>query len=354
MTMQTGRILVTGGAGFIGSALIRALIAETACDILNVDALTYAADPDALAEVAQSDRYRLAHLDIRDQQGMAETVEEFRPQIIVHLAAETHVDRSIHEPSAFVQANLMGTYALLAVALGYFRSLDADDRATFRFHHVSTDEVFGSLGVAGAFNEGSAYDPHSPYSATKAGSDHLVRAWHHSFGLPIVMSNGSNAYGPWQFPDKLIPLTIAKCLSDEAIPVYGDGQNSRDWLHVDDHVRALRAVFERGTVGETYLVGGRSEKTNLDVVRAICALMDTHCPRPSGQSHLERISFVPDRPGHDFRYAIDGSKIESELGWRPQVNFETGLEKTVLWYIDNQDRWRTTLPVDRHLTGSIS
>ena len=336
MTMQTRRILVTGGAGFIGSALIRHLIAETRHHVLNVDALTYAGDVAALSCFLPSDRYGFVCLDICNQVRITDVIRDFRPEIIIHLAAETHVDQSIGDPAVFVKTNLMGTYSLLSATLEYWQSLPASDQTTFRFHHVSTDEVFGTLGSDGSFSEDTAYDPRSPYSASKAGSDHLVRAWYHTYGLPVVISNCSNNYGPYQFPEKLIPFMIAKCLASENLPVYGNGQNVRDWIHVDDHVRALEAVFERGSVGETYLVGARCERTNLQVVQTICDVIDRLRPRNDGSSHKEQITFAPDRPGHDFRYAIDPSKIENELGWRPREDFEAAMEKTIRWYIENE------------------
>lgn len=337
------RILVTGGAGFIGSALVRHLVGNTDHAVLNVDALTYAGNLTSVAPVAESNRYRFAQADICDRDRIAALIAEFRPQVITHLAAESHVDRSIDGPSAFIQTNLVGTFTMLSAALDYWRGLPEEERQAFRFHHISTDEVFGALGPEGFFTEDTAYDPRSPYSASKAGSDHLVSAWHHTYGLPTLVTNCSNNYGPYHFPEKLIPLMIIKCLAGEALPVYGQGQNVRDWLYVDDHVRALTAVFERGTPGESYMVGGRSERTNLAVVETICSHLDAIRPRADGKSYREQISFVADRPGHDFRYAIDASKLERELGWKPSETFESGIEKTIRWYLANEDWWRPIL-----------
>jgi dTDP-glucose 4,6-dehydratase len=333
------KILVTGGAGFIGSALVRHLIAESDHQVLNVDALTYAGNLSSLDAVASSNRYKFARANICDTERMAELVTEFAPDIITHLAAESHVDRSIDGPAAFIQTNVMGTFSILQAALDYWRALPPERQARFRFHHISTDEVFGALGDEGSFDETTAYDPRSPYSASKAGSDHLVRAWHHTYGLPTLVTNCSNNYGPYHFPEKLIPLVIIKCLAGEPLPVYGKGDNIRDWLYVDDHVRALRAVFERGAAGETYMIGGRSERTNLAVVHTICDILDRIQQRSDGASYRDQITFVSDRPGHDFRYAVDASKLERELGWAPTESFETGIEKTVRWVIDNRAWW---------------
>jgi dTDP-glucose 4,6-dehydratase len=333
------KIFVTGGAGFIGSALVRHLINNSSHQVLNVDALTYAGNLSSLESIAHSDRYSFAQTDICDTDAMAGLVKGFEPDIITHLAAESHVDRSIDGPSAFIQTNLVGTFSMLRVALDYWRDLPQARQATFRFHHISTDEVFGALGDEGFFTEETAYDPRSPYSASKAGSDHLVSAWHHTYGLPTLITNCSNNYGPYHFPEKLIPLVIIKCLAGEPLPVYGKGDNVRDWLYVDDHVRALQAVFERGKVGESYMVGGRSERTNLAVVHIICDTLDRIQPRRDGESYRTQISFVSDRPGHDFRYAIDASKLDRELGWTPLESFETGMEKTIRWYLENRRWW---------------
>ncbi|HEY0316535.1 MAG TPA: dTDP-glucose 4,6-dehydratase [Sphingomonas sp.] len=337
------RILVTGGAGFIGSALVRLLIEESDYEVLNVDALTYAGNESSLATIRGSDRYRFARADIRDGAAMAGLIGAFRPHIVTHLAAESHVDRSIDGPAAFIETNIVGTFTLLSAALDYYKGLDDTAKAAFRFHHISTDEVFGALGDEGYFTEETAYDPRSPYSASKAASDHLVSAWSHTYGLPIVMTNCSNNYGPYHFPEKLIPLMIIKAVSGEALPVYGKGANVRDWLYVDDHVRALRAVFERGRIGEHYMVGGNSECTNLTVVHTICDTLDRLKPRADGRSYHAQISYVTDRPGHDFRYAIDATKLRTELGWEPSETFESGIEKTIRWYLDNEGWWRDIL-----------
>ena len=337
------RILVTGGAGFIGSALVRYLIADSPHKVLNVDALTYAGNESSISLVAGDPRYRFVRADICDKSTMAELLADFCPDIITHLAAESHVDRSIDGPSAFIQTNIVGTFSLLAATLDYWRGLDAAAQGAFRFHHISTDEVFGALGDEGYFTETTAYDPRSPYSASKAASDHLVSAWHHTYGLPVVVTNCSNNYGPYHFPEKLIPLMILKCLSGEGLPVYGKGANVRDWLYVDDHVRALRAVFERGRPGESYMVGGQSERTNLAVVETICTTLDRLRPRADGRPYATQITYVADRPGHDFRYAIDASKLRTELGWVPRETFESGIEKTIRWYLDNEGWWRAIL-----------
>ncbi len=333
------KILVTGGAGFIGSALVRHLIANSEHQILNLDALTYAGNLSSLAGIKGSKRYQFVKADICDTDKIGEIVKGFAPDIITHLAAESHVDRSIDGPSAFIQTNLVGTFSMLRVALDYWRTLPSGRQASFRFHHISTDEVFGALGDEGFFTEKTAYDPRSPYSASKAGSDHLVSAWHHTYGLPTLITNCSNNYGPHHFPEKLIPLVIIKCLTGEPLPVYGTGNNVRDWLYVDDHVRALQAVFEGGTVGESYMVGGRSERTNLSVVHTICDTLDRIHSRSDGASYRAQITFVSDRPGHDFRYAIDATKLESNLGWKPLESFQSGIEKTIRWYLENRAWW---------------
>ena len=333
------RILVTGGAGFIGSALVRHLISNTPHVVLNLDALTYAGNLQSVAGVSTSDRYEFAQVNICDTSKITELMATFKPDVVTHLAAESHVDRSIDGPAAFIETNLVGTFSMLSAALEYWRTLDPVSKSAFRFHHISTDEVFGALGKEGYFTENTSYDPRSPYSASKAGSDHLVSAWHHTYGLPVLITNCSNNYGPYHFPEKLIPLTIIKCLAGEPLPVYGKGENVRDWLFVDDHVRALQAVFERGRVGESYMIGGRSERTNISVVEAICDTLDRLMPRNDKLSYRTQISFVSDRPGHDFRYAIDATKLENELGWKPQHTFESGIETTIQWYLENRKWW---------------
>ncbi|MEO6339797.1 MAG: dTDP-glucose 4,6-dehydratase [Caulobacteraceae bacterium] len=335
------RALVTGGAGFIGSAVVRYALSHGLGEIGVFDALTYAASPRTLATFEGRNDFQFFHADILDADAVRAALEVFQPDVIMHLAAESHVDRSIEGPAAFVQTNVVGTQVMLDAALAYWTRLPDARKAQFRFHHISTDEVFGSLGEDGAFSESTPYDPRSPYSASKAASDHLVRAWSHTFGLPVVLTNCSNNYGPYQFPEKLIPLNILRGLRGERLPVYGDGQNVRDWLHVDDHAAALWAVLARGRVGETYVVGGESERRNLDVVKAIAAVLDEL--RPGGAPHARLIEFVKDRPGHDRRYAIDCSRIQSELGWRPSVSFEQGLAQTVRWYVDNEDWWAPIL-----------
>jgi dTDP-glucose 4,6-dehydratase len=337
------KIIVTGGAGFIGSAYIRRVIADTDWQVVNLDKLTYAANPEALATVEGNRRYRLAKLDICDGPGVSALLRQERPDAIVHFAAETHVDRSIDAPSAFIQTNMVGTFTLLEAALRHFNSLDAAERAGFRFHHVSTDEVFGSLDAAGSFNEESPYRPNSPYSASKAAADHLVRAWHSTFGLPIVVSNCSNNYGPFQFPEKLIPLMIIRALSGQPLPVYGDGENVRDWLYVEDHVEGLLAVLRLGRPGQSYNIGGGAERRNIDLVRMLCGILDRLVPEARHRPHEKLIAFVPDRPGHDRRYAIDTGKIAAELAWQPGETLETGLEKTVRWYLANAPWWKTVM-----------
>jgi dTDP-glucose 4,6-dehydratase len=333
------RILVTGGAGFIGSALVRRLIGQSDHEVLVYDALTYAGVESSLAPVSASNRYGFVKADICDAEAVGRALAEFKPHVVAHLAAESHVDRSIDGPGAFIQTNLVGTFVMLNQVLGYWRGLGDVEKAAFRFHHISTDEVFGSLGEEGFFTETTAYDPRSPYSASKAGSDHLVRAWGHTYGLPVLVTNCSNNYGPYHFPEKLIPLIIIRALNGEPLPVYGDGSNVRDWLFVDDHARALQAVFERGVAGQTYNVGGNAERRNIDVVRTICSILDRLSPRSDGRPYAEQITFVTDRPGHDQRYAIDASKIRDDLGWTPSVTFEQGIEQTVAWYLENTDWW---------------
>ncbi|WP_425992851.1 dTDP-glucose 4,6-dehydratase [Brevundimonas sp. TWP2-3-2] len=337
------RILVTGGAGFIGSALVRRLIRETEHEVLVFDKLTYAGLLSSLEPASTSNRYRFVQSDICDPAAVAAALADFRPDAIAHLAAESHVDRSIDGPGEFVQTNVVGTFNMLQQALGYWRGLDEAGKGAFRFHHISTDEVFGSLGETGLFSETTPYDPRSPYSASKAASDHLVSAWGHTYGLPVVMTNCSNNYGPYHFPEKLIPLIIIRALNGEPLPIYGDGSNVRDWLFVDDHARALQAVFERGRPGQTYNVGGNAEKKNIDVVKAICATLDSLQPRSDGKPYADQITFVTDRPGHDARYAIDATKIRDELGWTPSVTFDEGIHQTVRWYLENRAWWQAIL-----------
>lgn len=338
--MQHSRILVTGGAGFIGSAVVRQLIAETQAQVCNVDKLTYAGNLASLGDARDNPRHQFRQADICDAAAIAAIFAEFRPDAVMHLAAESHVDRSIDGPAEFIQTNVVGTFTMLDAATAYWRGLDEEARAAFRFHHISTDEVFGSLGSEGMFTEQTAYDPRSPYSASKASSDHLVRAWFHTHGLPVVVTNCSNNYGPCHFPEKLIPLVILKAISGQPLPVYGDGSNIRDWLYVEDHARALRLVVDRGEIGETYCIGGNSERTNLQVVHAICDELDAARPRADGQSYRQQITFVSDRPGHDFRYAIDTARIAADLGWQPGVSFEQGIAATVRWYLDNEPWWK--------------
>jgi dTDP-glucose 4,6-dehydratase len=335
------RILVTGGAGFIGSAVCRHLVAAGAERVVNLDALTYAGNLASLGEIENHPNYVFHRVDIGDEPAVLGILRDERIEAIMHLAAETHVDRSIDNPGAFVETNVVGTFRLLNCALAYWRGLAGAARARFRFHHVSTDEVFGDLPLdSGIFTEDSAYAPASPYSASKAAGDHLVRAWHRTYGLPVVLSNCSNNYGPWQFPEKLVPLVILNALEERPLPVYGTGANVRDWLYVEDHARALELVVTRGAVGESYNIGGRAERSNLAVVEAICDLLDARRPRRGGAGHRDLIRFVADRPGHDRRYAIDPAKIERELGWRAEETFETGLAKTIDWYLDNAWWWR--------------
>lgn len=334
------RIFVTGGAGFIGSALVRHLIENTDHEVLNFDKLTYAGTLTTVERVSQSNRYRFVQGDICDADAVRAAIAEFKPDVITHLAAESHVDRSIDGPGAFIQTNVVGTYVMLAEARAYWLGLDAAAKEAFRFHHISTDEVYGTLGETGLFTEDTPYDPRSPYSASKAGSDHLVSAWGHTFGLPVLITNCSNNYGPYHFPEKLIPLMIAKALDGEKLPIYGKGDQVRDWLYVEDHVRALQAVFERGVPGRTYNVGGHNERQNIEVVRTLCAILDELRPRADGKPYAEQMTEVADRPGHDKRYAIDAGRIGDELGWTPAETFETGIRKTVEWYLANEAWWR--------------
>ncbi|MBL0076939.1 MAG: dTDP-glucose 4,6-dehydratase [Rhodocyclaceae bacterium] len=328
-------IFITGGAGFIGSALIRLLIGQGKWHIVNIDKLTYAGNLESLASVADHPNYRFTQIDICNRAALDKLFAEHSPAGVIHLAAESHVDRSIHGPGDFIQTNINGTFTLLEAARAYWLNLTGSAKDNFRFHHVSTDEVFGSLGDTGLFTEENSYQPNSPYSASKAASDHLVRAWHHTYGLPTVMTNCSNNYGPFQFPEKLIPLMIHNAISGKSLPIYGLGDNVRDWLEVDDHARALQLVFEQSAVGETWNIGGNNEKTNLQVVDTLCALLDKLQPRTDGLSYTTQKINVADRPGHDKRYAIDASKIQRELGWKPVETFATGLEKTVRWYLEN-------------------
>lgn len=335
------KLLVTGGAGFIGSAVVRQAI-RRGWQVINLDALTYAANLASVAEVASAPGYAFVHADIRDRGALDRAFAEHQPDAVMHLAAESHVDRSIDGPGDFIATNLVGTYNLLEAARSYWTGRGRP--ATFRFHHISTDEVYGSLGETGLFTEDTRYDPRSPYSASKAGSDHLVRAWHETFGLPVVLTNCSNNYGPYHFPEKLIPVVILNALHGRPIPVYGQGLNVRDWLYVEDHADALFAVLERGATGRSYNIGGENEVANIDLVRRICAILDAK--KPAGQSYAELITFVADRPGHDARYAIDPTRIRTELGWRPSVTLDEGLERTVQWYLDNEAWWRPLLDRD--------
>lgn len=333
-------ILVTGGAGFIGSALCRHLVADHGNRVVNIDRLTYAGNLASLRQIEDRPNYRFVRADINDKPLLLELMRTEKIARVIHLAAESHVDRSIDGPAAFIETNVVGTFQLLEAALAYWRELSGAAANEFRFHHVSTDEVFGDLPFdASLFTEQTPYAPSSPYSASKAASDHLIRAWHHTFGLPATLSNCSNNYGPFHFPEKLIPLTILNALDEKPLPVYGKGDNVRDWLFVDDHVRALALVTEKGRVGESYNIGGNAERTNLDVVRTICDILDQWAPRGNGASHRGLIVFVPDRPGHDRRYAMDASKLERELGWKPRESFETGLARTVDWYLANRWWW---------------
>ena len=343
MAQSYKKILVTGGAGFIGSAVVRHLINKLNCSVVNVDKLTYAGNLSSLSLVDQNLLYSFELADINDRTAITAILDKHQPDAIMHLAAESHVDRSIDGPSDFIQTNIVGTYSLLECARTYWYQLSGSKKDGFRFHHISTDEVFGSLGETGSFTEETAYDPRSPYSASKASSDHLVRAWYETFGLPVVLSNCSNNYGPYHFPEKLIPLIIIKALKKEKLPVYGKGDNIRDWLYVDDHAHALCKILFEGRIGENYNVGGNAEVSNLDVVRSICRLLDELSPMSNMSKHEEQIEFVLDRPGHDFRYAIDSTKIRNELGWRPIETFETGLRRTVEWYLSNSDWWKPIL-----------
>jgi len=331
-------ILVTGGAGFIGANFVLDWLASTGQPVVNLDKLTYAGNLQNLASLGGDDRHRFVQGDIGDTALLARLLAEHRPQAVVNFAAESHVDRSLHGPEDFIQTNIVGTFHLLEAVRAHWNGLPEDEQAAFRFLHVSTDEVYGSLSASDpAFTETNRYEPNSPYSASKAASDHLVRAYHHTYGLPVVTTNCSNNYGPYHFPEKLIPLIIHNALAGKPLPIYGDGQQIRDWLYVKDHCSAIREVLAHGRVGETYNVGGWNEKANLDVVHTLCAILDEESPRADGKSYKEQITFVKDRPGHDRRYAIDASKLEKELGWKPAETFESGIRKTVNWYLDNQD-----------------
>lgn len=332
------KILITGGAGFIGSAVIRHIIQNTNNQVLNIDKLTYAGNLESLKEIDQHSNYEFKQIDICDTEQITAAIDAFQPHAIMHLAAESHVDRSIDGPAAFIQTNIVGTYTLLEAARKYWMGLDAEAQQNFRFHHISTDEVYGDLeGTTDLFTETTSYAPSSPYSASKASSDHLVRAWHRTYGLPVIVTNCSNNYGPYHFPEKLIPLVILNALDAKPLPVYGNGQQIRDWLFVEDHARALYKVVTEGVVGETYNIGGHNEKQNIDVVKTICKILDELKPQANGQTYETLITFVKDRPGHDLRYAIDATKIQNELGWTPTETFETGIRKTVQWYLNNLD-----------------
>ena len=339
------KILVTGGAGFIGSAVVRYLLAETGHEVVNVDKLTYAGNLESLTMIADDPRYQFEHEDICDAVAMERVFTQHQPQIVMHLAAESHVDRSIDGPAEFIKSNVTGTCIMLEAARTYWHTLDDAAGPAFRFHHISTDEVYGSLGESGLFTEETPYDPSSPYSSSKAASDHLVRAWQRTYGLPVVITNCSNNYGPYQFPEKLIPLIILNALEGKALPVYGAGDQIRDWLYVEDHARALFKVVTEGKPGETYNIGGHNERRNIDVVKTVCGILDELAPNhPDGVNrYAELITHVDDRPGHDLRYAIDASKIQRELGWVPEETFETGMRKTVQWYLDNQTWWSRVL-----------
>ncbi|ENX64564.1 MULTISPECIES: dTDP-glucose 4,6-dehydratase [Acinetobacter] len=330
------KILLTGGAGFIGSAVVRHIIKTTKDTVLNIDKLTYAGNLESLKEIDEDTRYQFQQIDICDVPKLEKVFQQFQPDVVMHLAAESHVDRSIDGPSAFIQTNIVGTYTLLEVTRKYWQALDNNKKASFRFHHISTDEVYGDLeGTTDLFTETTPYAPSSPYSASKASSDHLVRAWQRTYGLPTIVTNCSNNYGPYHFPEKLIPLVILNALDGKALPIYGKGDQIRDWLFVEDHARALYQVVTQGVIGETYNIGGHNEKQNIEVVKTICKILDELRPQANAQAYESLITFVKDRPGHDLRYAIDASKIERELGWKPQETFETGIRKTVEWYLNN-------------------
>jgi len=338
---KPNKILVTGGAGFIGSAVVRRIVNQTENQVICVDNLSYAANLKSLSDVTQSNRFIFEKTDIRDEVGLGKLISKHKPDKIMHLAAESHVDRSIDSPLTFADTNVMGTCNLLQVALKYFESLDTNMRDKFRFHHISTDEVFGTLSINGSpFDPETPYDPRSPYAASKAASDHMVRAWGNTYGLPVILSNCSNNYGPYQFPEKLIPLITIRALAGKNLPIYGNGKNIRDWIHVEDHAEALSLILENGELGQTYLVGGNTERSNIDVVHNICEILDDRRP---GKKHSELIEYVQDRPGHDLRYAINGAQMEEELDWRPKIEFNAGLAQTVDWYILNENWWRPTI-----------
>lgn len=341
--MNNKTLLVTGGAGFIGSAVVRQLIKNSDYNVVNIDKLTYAGNLESLNEVSNNSRYTFEQVDICDKENIARIFKQYQPVGILHLAAESHVDRSIVGPGEFIQTNIMGTYNLLECAREYFNQLA--DKSRFKFVHISTDEVFGSLGDTGYFKETTPYDPRSPYSSSKASSDLLVRAWYHTYNLPIVITNCTNNYGPYHFPEKLIPLVINNALAGKNLPIYGNGDNIRDWLYVDDHAKGIILAFEKGQLGESYCIGGHNERTNLQVVETICKILDELKPKADNSSYLNQITYVTDRAGHDFRYAMDPTKIQSELGWKPEENFDTGIKKTVQWYLDNR-KW-----VDHILSG---
>lgn len=341
MTKKT--LLVTGGAGFIGSAVVRQLINHSDYHVVNIDKLTYAGNLESLKEISDNLRYSFEQVDIGDKENISRIFKQYQPVGILHLAAESHVDRSISGPGEFIMTNIVGSYNLLECAREYYNSLA--DKTQFKFVHISTDEVFGSLGDSGYFREDTAYDPRSPYSASKASSDLLVRAWYHTYNLPVVITNCTNNYGPYHFPEKLIPLVINNALQGKNLPIYGKGDNIRDWLYVDDHAKGIILAFEKGLLGESYCIGGHNERTNLEVVQTICRLLDELQPRSNGRSYLEQISYVSDRAGHDYRYAMDPTKIQNELGWQPEENFDSGIRKTIQWYLDNQ-QW-----VDHVLSG---
>jgi len=331
------KLLITGGAGFIGSAVVRRAVAD-GHQVVNLDVLAYSANLENVAPVAGSPNYAFEQADIADGERMRAIFARHQPDAIMHLAAESHNDRAIDGPLAFVQTNVVGTAVLLETSRAYYNSLSAERRATFRFHHVSTDEVFGALGEDGAFTEATPYDPNSPYSATKAGADHLVRAWNRTFGLPVVITNCANNYGPYQFPEKLIPTVVVRAMEGKTIPVYGDGRQVRDWLHVDDHAEALLTVLARGRLGETYCIGGDSTRRNIEIIEMLCASLDQFAP--ANTPHRDKITFVADRPGHDFRYSIDASKLKAELGWEPKISTAQGMEDTVRWYVENAGWWQ--------------